>query len=91
MDVSTNSVDLPESIDDETSQLLSYDETVPYEEQLPSAAEAAALASRIGSTKVYLLSESSASAARGGKVRWYRLHQEKMNLVFFFRSLLVLF
>lgn len=56
---------------------LSYDETVPYEEQLPSAVEAAGLASRIGNTKVYLLSESSATAARGGKVRWYRLHLEK--------------
>lgn len=71
MDTSTN----PETLD-ETSQILSYDESIPYEDQLPSAAEAAALASRIGS-KVYLLSESSASTARGGKVRWSSLHLEK--------------
>ncbi|KAE9391953.1 hypothetical protein BT96DRAFT_924992 [Gymnopus androsaceus JB14] len=52
MDTSTN----PETLD-ETSQILSYDESIPYEDQLPSAAEAAALASRIGSK----------STARGGK------------------------
>jgi len=43
---------------------LSYDDTVAYEEQLPTeaeiaAAEAASLANRIGRGKVYLLSESS--------------------------------
>lgn len=50
---------------------LSYDETVPYEEQLPDPStetERTSLANRIGSSKVYLLSESS--AARVGKVRW---------------------
>ncbi|KIM83973.1 hypothetical protein PILCRDRAFT_27693, partial [Piloderma croceum F 1598] len=40
---------------------LSYDDTVPYEDQLPDADEPvqSSLANRIGSTKVYLLSESS--------------------------------
>jgi hypothetical protein len=49
---------------------LSYDDTVPYEDQLsPNDDEPshASLANRIGSTKVYLLSESS--IARVGKVR----------------------
>jgi hypothetical protein len=49
---------------------LSYDDTIPYEEQLPVNTDEPAhnpLASRIGSTKVYLLSESS--IARVGKVR----------------------
>lgn len=46
---------------------LSYDDTVAYEEQLPSTDhERANLADRIGTTKVYLLSESS----KVGKVRW---------------------
>jgi len=55
---------------------LSYDDTVSYEEQLPSEAEraaeaarAASLADRIGSSKVHLLSESSAAATRATKVR----------------------
>ena len=55
---------------------LSYDDTVSYEEQLPTEAEraaeaarAASLANRIGSSKVYLLSESSAAATRATKVR----------------------
>ncbi|KAJ7087269.1 hypothetical protein B0H15DRAFT_923035 [Mycena belliarum] len=42
---------------------LSYDETT-YEEQLPTPAEQASLANRIGTTKVYLLSET---VARAGK------------------------
>jgi hypothetical protein len=48
---------------------LSYDDTVPYEDQLPDDGEPAqaSLANRIGSTKVYLLSESS--VARVAKVR----------------------
>lgn len=47
---------------------LSYDDTVPYEDQLPTASEEhTSLANRIGHTKVYLLSESS--VARVGKVR----------------------
>lgn len=49
---------------------LSYDDSVAYEEQVPTDAErAASLAKRIGTSKVYLLSESSA-VARAGKVRW---------------------
>ncbi|KAJ7179572.1 hypothetical protein C8R46DRAFT_1345896 [Mycena filopes] len=39
---------------------LSYDDTA-YEEQLPTAAEQASLANRIGTSKVYLLSESVAT------------------------------
>lgn len=73
MDISTTTgppiID-PFSEFDDPSEALSYDETLPYEDQLPTAAEAA-LASRIGSTKVYLLSESSAVVVRGGKVRLY--------------------
>jgi hypothetical protein len=51
---------------------LSDDDTVPYEDQLPTPTpddERAhtSLANRIGNTKVYLLSESS--IARVGKVR----------------------
>lgn len=42
---------------------LSYDDTVPYEEQ-----SAPSLADRIGSTKVYLLADSVPSKL--GKVRW---------------------
>lgn len=52
--------------------VLSYDDTVAYEEQVPTHPsndpERSSLANRIGSTKVYLLSESS--VARVGKVRW---------------------
>ncbi|KAM6495482.1 hypothetical protein JOM56_008188 [Amanita muscaria] len=44
---------------------LSYDDSVPYEDQLPETT--ASLAERIGSTKVYLLSEASSKAARLGK------------------------
>ncbi|KAF8663577.1 hypothetical protein AX16_000921 [Volvariella volvacea WC 439] len=51
-----------------TVDTLSYDDTVPYEEQLPPPGEETlldqsnSLASRIGSTKVYLLSETSISS-----------------------------
>ncbi|KAF7330816.1 hypothetical protein MVEN_02420800 [Mycena venus] len=44
---------------------LSYDDTA-YEEQLPTPAEQASLARRIGTTKVYLLSETVATRV-GGK------------------------
>ncbi|KAJ6543869.1 hypothetical protein B0H19DRAFT_1168712 [Mycena capillaripes] len=44
---------------------LSYDDTA-YEEQLPTATEQASLANRIGTSKVYLLSETVASRV-GGK------------------------
>ncbi|GLB33260.1 putative nuclear cap-binding protein subunit 3 [Lyophyllum shimeji] len=46
---------------------LSYDDTVAYEEQVP-APESASLANRIGSTKVYLLSETSVARAGLGKL-----------------------
>lgn len=47
---------------------LPYDDTVAYEEQVPlSDFDRPSLANRIGTTKVYLLSESSTS--RLGKVR----------------------
>lgn len=52
---------------------LSYDDSVPYEDQRSTHPsndpERTGLASRIGSTKVYLLSESSTS--RVAKVRWW--------------------
>ena len=51
---------------------LSYDDTIAYEEQVPTPpindSIGPSLANRIGNTKVYLLAESS--AARVGKVRW---------------------
>jgi hypothetical protein len=56
-------------ISDQTEiSTLSYDDTVVYEEQLPSSngANTASLANRIGSTKVYLLPES---VTKVGKVR----------------------
>lgn len=53
---------------------LSYDDTIPYEEQVTASADAPelseagrSLADRIGNTKVYLLADASKS--RGGKVR----------------------
>ncbi|THV00577.1 hypothetical protein K435DRAFT_657011 [Dendrothele bispora CBS 962.96] len=54
MDISTEPVTT--TTEDPSSLALSYDDSVPYEEQLP---DPAALASRIGNAKVYLLSESS--------------------------------
>jgi hypothetical protein len=47
----------------EDSVQLSYDDTVPYEEQAGPS-----LADRIGNTKVYLLADSIPSKL--GKVRW---------------------
>lgn len=50
---------------------LSYDDTIPYEDQFATHPSIdmgrASLANRIGTTKVYLLSESA--VARVGKVR----------------------
>ncbi|KAJ3780812.1 hypothetical protein GGU10DRAFT_368521 [Lentinula aff. detonsa] len=73
MDISTSSglsvLEPSDTYEDAGLQPLSYDETVPYEEQFPTTT-AAELASRIGNTKVYLLSESSAAStakSRGGK------------------------
>ena len=58
------------------STMLSYDDTVAYEEQLPTEDEQAAaatrttsLANRIGNSKVYLLSESAVATTRTTKVR----------------------
>ena len=57
------------------STMLSYDDTVAYEEQLPTEEEMAAatttesLANRIGNSRVYLLSESTAATTRTTKVR----------------------
>lgn len=57
------------------SSMLSYDDTVAYEEQLPTeqeraaaAARTASLVNRVGNSKVYLLSESTATT-RNTKVR----------------------
>ncbi|KAF8966488.1 hypothetical protein BDZ97DRAFT_1917591 [Flammula alnicola] len=62
----------PDGIAPEELATLSYDDTVAYEEQVPTEAErAASLAKRIGTSKVYLLSESSA-VTRVGK----RKHNE---------------
>lgn len=61
----------PDGIAPQDNMALSYDDTVAYEEQLPTEAErerSASLATRIGSSKVYLLSESSV-ATRTSKVR----------------------
>ncbi|KAF8075858.1 hypothetical protein FPV67DRAFT_386416 [Lyophyllum atratum] len=62
---------------DAVADALSYDDTVAYEEQVPTHPsndpERASLADRIGSTKVYLLSETS--LARAGK----RKHAEEEN------------
>ncbi|KAF8883445.1 hypothetical protein BD779DRAFT_1539980 [Infundibulicybe gibba] len=61
-----------EEVSPEILAPLSYDDTVAYEEQLPADvppdSELAPLANRIGTAKVYLLSE--ASTFRAGKVRW---------------------
>ncbi|KAH7930059.1 hypothetical protein BV22DRAFT_86717 [Leucogyrophana mollusca] len=51
---------------------LSYDDDVPYEDQVPTHPsndpERASLLNRIGNTKIYLLSDSA--QARVAKVRW---------------------
>jgi hypothetical protein len=66
MDIASDPNPLPEY------STLSYDDTVPYEDQVPTDSPIdepahTSLANRIGNTKVYLLSESS--IARVGKVR----------------------
>lgn len=58
----------PDGVDIQEFSTLNYDDTVAYEQQVPTEAEVASLAKRIGNSKVYLLSESSA-VARTGKVR----------------------
>jgi len=55
----------PDGIAPDAMPVLSYDDNVAYEDQVPThASEGASLANRIGTTKVYLLSES---LARVGK------------------------
>ncbi|KAJ3713928.1 hypothetical protein C8R42DRAFT_684073 [Lentinula raphanica] len=72
MDISTTtglSILEPTSTYEDPVQVLSYDEDVPYEAQV-SSTTSSGLASRIGTTKVYLLSESSAAStakSRGSK------------------------
>ncbi|KAF8811880.1 hypothetical protein BYT27DRAFT_7183480 [Phlegmacium glaucopus] len=56
----------PDGVDIQEFSALNYDDTVAYEQQIPTEAEVASLAKRIGNSKVYLLSESSA-ATRAGK------------------------
>jgi hypothetical protein len=68
MDVATDVIPSIPHANPENS--LSYDDTVAYEQQVPTATEAdprSNLASRIGNTKIYLLSEATA-AARSAKV-----------------------
>lgn len=52
-----------DTLDLEPTNDLSYDDTVPYQEQIP-VNDAPQLASRIGSTKVYLLSDASRKVRR---------------------------
>ena len=57
------------AVEEGSLDAISYDDSVPYQDQiLANDADGPQLASRIGSTKVYLLSEASTS--RVGKVRW---------------------
>ncbi|KAL0571128.1 hypothetical protein V5O48_010836 [Marasmius crinis-equi] len=59
-----------DEIPQEPSSLLSYDEDIAYEDQVstnPNPSDDAGLASRIGKTKVYLLSESSAGKRKRGE------------------------
>ena len=60
----------PDGVNIEEFSALNYDDTVAYEQQIPTTEPevVASLAKRIGTSKVYLLSESSA-ATRAGKVR----------------------
>ncbi len=73
MDTSPNP---PFEVNVEEVPVLSYDDTIPYDEQVPTNPQAeleperASLANRIGTTKVYLISEAVSGVARAGKVRW---------------------
>lgn len=49
---------------------LSYDEAVPYDEQVSAEPAGSSLANRIGQTKVYLIAD--AAATRSGKVSTLR-------------------
>ena len=59
---------LPDENAEEQAVDLSYDNTVPYDEQISAAPPNSSLMNRIGQTKVYLISD--AVATRTGKVRW---------------------
>lgn len=63
MDVATDVIQsIPQA---EPENLLSYDDSVAYEQQVPTTTEEdprSNLASRIGNTKIYLLSEATAAA-----------------------------
>jgi len=62
----------PDGVSPDLLVPLSYDDSIAYEEQLPtlSANDPASLANRIGTSKVYLLAETSVATGRIGKVRW---------------------
>jgi len=72
---SPTAMDTDEIVPHIESTMLSYDDTVAYEKQLPTEEELAAatrtvsLANRIGNSRVYLLSESTAATSRTTKVR----------------------
>ena len=68
LSLTTQMDNTPDGVDIQELSALNYDDTVAYEEQIPTEAEVASLAKRIGNSKVYLLSESSA-VTRVGKVR----------------------
>jgi hypothetical protein len=44
-------------------ELLSYDDSVPYEEQVQPESEATSLANRIGRGKIYLLEDAAPTAS----------------------------
>jgi hypothetical protein len=63
MDVATDVIQPIPQAEQENS--LSYDDTVAYEQQVPTTTETdprSNLANRIGNTKIYLLSEATAAA-----------------------------
>jgi hypothetical protein len=62
----------PDGVSPDLLVPLSYDDNIAYEEQLPTNDPdlAASLANRIGTSKVYLLAETSIATGRIGKVRW---------------------
>ena len=62
----------PDGVSPDLLVPLSYDDNIAYEEQLPTHPDndPASLANRIGTSKVYLLAETSVATGRIGKVRW---------------------
>lgn len=65
----------PDGVSPDLLVPLSYDDNIAYEEQLPTHSDndAASLANRIGTSKVYLLAETSVATGRIGK----RKHAEE--------------